>query len=186
MRQAGHCHAVAFYEDAASLGRVAGDFLAAGLTLDHPALVITTTPHRYAITRQLAARGIAVDRASALGTLTVLDARETLSTCLCKGRLDEARFVDVAARALAGATIGRPAGTLRAYGELVDLLWKDGQHDVALRLEVLWKQLASTWRCSLLCGYAMSHAYEDAALDAICRQHTHVVPTTGDVAAIGR
>ena len=69
--------------------------------------------------------------------------------------------------------------TIRAYGEIVDVLWKSGQEVAAIRLEMLWNKLAMTHNFSLLCGYSMGHFYKDASLAAIHDQHSHVVAATG-------
>ena len=68
---------------------------------------------------------------------------------------------------------------LRAYGEMVDVLWKSGNPEGALRLEELWNDLAHVHRFSLLCAYSMGNFYQqsDAALlQAVCERHTHVIP----------
>jgi hypothetical protein len=71
---------------------------------------------------------------------------------------------------------------IRAYGEMVDLLWKDGCEATAIRLETLWNQLARTCDFELLCGYSIGNFYKGSSLDDIKRQHTHVVPTDGGAA----
>jgi hypothetical protein len=43
---------------------------------------------------------------------------------------------------------------------MVDLLWRGGQAEAAIRLEVLWNELASTRTFSLLCGYAIGNFYK--------------------------
>ncbi len=72
--------------------------------------------------------------------------------------------------------------TIRAYGEMVDVLWKDGMSAAAIKLEMLWNRLANTHDFSLLCGYAMGNFYKDASVSDICRQHTHVVGADGSTA----
>jgi hypothetical protein len=62
---------------------------------------------------------------------------------------------------------------------MVDLLWKDGLTVAAIRLEVLWNQLAMTHDFSLLCGYAMGNFYKDAEIEDICRQHSHAISAEG-------
>ena len=69
---------------------------------------------------------------------------------------------------------------VRAYGEMVDVLWKDGQTLAALRLEELWNDLADRHSFSLLCGYTMGHFYKEAHGDdfhEICRRHREVILT---------
>jgi hypothetical protein len=79
---------------------------------------------------------------------------------------------------------GRPDCVIRAYGEMVDVLWKDDLHAAAIRLEMLWNQLANARRFSLLCGYSMGSFYKDAAFHEICRQHTHVMAPDGSTGRI--
>ena len=68
---------------------------------------------------------------------------------------------------------------VRAYGEMVDVLWQNGQDVAAIRLEMLWNKLAATQAFSLLCGYAMGTFYKDSGLSDIHRQHSHVVLDQG-------
>jgi len=74
-------------------------------------------------------------------------------------------------------TPGTPG--LRAYGEMVDVLWKAGNTDGALKVEELWNDLLDRHGFSLLCAYSMGNFYQqsDASLlEAVCRRHSHVVP----------
>ena len=60
-----------------------------------------------------------------------------------------------------------------AWRESVEVM---GETDAAIRLEVLWNELASTHTFSLLCGYAIGNFYKEASrLEEVCRQHTHVL-----------
>ena len=62
---------------------------------------------------------------------------------------------------------------------MVDILWRTEEREAAIRLEVLWNQLARTQAFSLLCGYAMGHFYKDAHVDDVCSHHTHVISADG-------
>jgi hypothetical protein len=71
----------------------------------------------------------------------------------------------------------RDTPLIRAYGEMVDVLWKQGRHDAAIRLELLWNKLAATYGFALLCGYAMGNFYKETELfEEVCRHHSHVIP----------
>jgi hypothetical protein len=65
---------------------------------------------------------------------------------------------------------------------MVDFLWQQGKWDLAIRLEMLWNQLANTRRFSLLCGYAIGPFYKDAHVDRVCAEHTHVISSDGSAA----
>jgi hypothetical protein len=70
---------------------------------------------------------------------------------------------------------GSGKGSVRAYGEMVDLLWKNDKEDAALSLETLWNQFVATRRCSLLCGYSCEVVGEGTGFQSICDKHSLVV-----------
>ena len=71
---------------------------------------------------------------------------------------------------------------MRAYGEMVDLLWQQGRRDAALRLEGYWNELGKLHAFSLLCAYRMdpldSHVY-GGPLESVCDAHSHLIPARG-------
>lgn len=180
----GHFHAVRFYEDDNSLCRIVSTFIAEGIAAKQPALVIATEPHIKGILRNLTGAAIDVDALRRSGDLLLLDARDTLSQFMVNGQPDAELFKASATAAIEQVCRGRKDCTIRAYGEMVDLLWKDGMSVAAIRLEMLWNRLANSHDFSLLCGYAMGNFYKDATIEDICRHHTHVVSASGDVAAV--
>ena len=180
----GHFHAVRFYDTPESLCRIVAEFLGEGLVTGQPALVIATPEHGAGIVAELRARHFDTDEMQASGDLLVLDAREVMSTFMEDGRPDPARFHQSVPAAIAKVCAGRTDCTVRAYGEMVDLLWKDGLTTAAVRLEMLWNQLARTHDFSLLCGYSMGNFYKDAAVEDICGQHSHVVSAEGVAAPV--
>ena len=181
--QGGHFHAVRFYEDDISLCRIVSNFILDGLEHDQPAIVIATAPHAGCILDNLRAASIDVDALKRAGNLMLLDARQTLAKFMVNGQPDPDFFKATASQALLELAGGRKK-TIRAYGEMVDVLWKDGQSVAAIKLEMLWNRLANTHDFSLLCGYAMGNFYKDATIDDVCRHHTHVVSPSGEPVAI--
>jgi hypothetical protein len=174
--QSGHFHAVRFYDSVESLARMVAGFLAEGLMAKQPALSIATPDHSRAIETALAAKGWDVAALKASGELTLLDAEETLAAFMVDGMPDAAKFEAIASKAIERACGGRRDCTIRAYGEMVDILWKRNQSVAAIRVEVLWNKLAATRDFSLLCGYAMGNFFKDAQqrMD-VCREHTHLL-----------
>jgi hypothetical protein len=175
-RQSGHFHAVRFYDSVESLARMVAGFLAEGLTAKQPALAIATPDHSRAIEAALAAKGWDVAALLTSGELTVLDAEDTLAAFMVDGMPDAAKFDAIASTAIERACGGRRDCTIRAYGEMVDVLWKRNQSVAAIRLEMLWNKLAGSKDFSLLCGYAMGAFFKDAQqrMD-VCRPHTHLL-----------
>jgi MEDS: MEthanogen/methylotroph, DcmR Sensory domain len=69
--------------------------------------------------------------------------------------------------------------TVRAYGEMVDVLWQRGERDAAMRLEEFWNDLAKLQTFSLLCAYYIDNldgAAYAGPLECVCKVHTHLIP----------
>ena len=177
-------HAVRFYENDKSLAQIVAQFLNDGLAAGDPALVVATPAHRGAILRALVAKSLDVVQLQRSHDLILLDAEETLARFMTNGEPEAEVFRDAMSEVIATACRERLDCTVRIYGELVDVLWKDGQQEAAIRLEMLWNQLANTRGFSLLCGYAMGNFYKDANVQEVCRHHTHVVSADGKMSSV--
>jgi signal transduction histidine kinase len=69
---------------------------------------------------------------------------------------------------------------VRAYGEMVDVLCREGNFVAAFEVEELWNELASVHRFALLCGYGMgsfSEATDAGRFQEVCSRHARVMPT---------
>ena len=172
-------HAVRFYESDTSLARIVAEFLREGSGRGNPGIVVATASLRAAILRELTDRSVDVDELQRSRELTLLDAREMLSTFMMDGRPEARKFNDQMCEVIRRVCGDRGDCTVRIFGQMVDVLWHDGERDAAIQLEVLWNQLARTEAFSLLCGYAMGQFYKDASIDDICRQHSHIVTADG-------
>jgi MEDS: MEthanogen/methylotroph, DcmR Sensory domain len=177
-------HAVRFYENEKSLAHIVAEFLCEGLSAGKPGIVVATPTQRASIVRELIAACVDVVRLQRSGDLVLLDAERTLSTFMTDGKPDGQAFRNSMTGVIKQACRERVNCTVRIYGQMVDVLWKRGEHDAAIRLEVLWNQLANSHAFSLMCGYAMGHFYKDASIDDVCRQHTHVISADGSAAAV--
>jgi MEDS: MEthanogen/methylotroph, DcmR Sensory domain len=178
-------HAVRFYDNEKSLAQMVADFLAEGLTDDKPGIVIAAPSQRAAIVRELVTRSFDVVALQVSGDLVLLDADETLSRFMQHdGTLQAVAFGNAMRDVIRKACRGRTDCTVRIYGQMVDILWKDGKQKLAIDLEILWNQLANTQAFSLLCGYAMGSFYKDVDTDEICGRHTHVVSGDGSARAV--
>ena len=175
----GNLHAVKFYESPESLCHIVAEFLGEGLIERQPALAIATPEHREGILAGLRARHLDVDSLQAAGDLLLIDVAELLASFMVDGMPDAALFTSAATHAIETVRRGRKDVTIRAYGEMVDVLWKAGQDAAAIRVELLWNKLATTDDFDLLCGYSMGTFYKGADLNAIERQHSHVVSPQG-------
>jgi anti-sigma regulatory factor (Ser/Thr protein kinase) len=68
---------------------------------------------------------------------------------------------------------------VRVFGEMVALLWQEGNVPAAISLESLWNRLARVQRFSLLCAYPTTSLTDAGDLDAVrqvCNVHSEVLP----------
>lgn len=176
----GHFHAVKFYQDDTALAGIVAAFLAEGFYRGDPGIVIATPDHADAIERCLSERGVDVPALLRDGDLTVFDARDALASFMADDLPNASAFRYSIGTMFKQICEKRPPCTLRAYGEMVDLLWKGGLEAAAIRVETLWNELANTHDFKLLCGYCMGNFYKGAAMEDIKAQHSHQTSATGE------
>ena len=179
-----HYHAVRFYEGERSLAQITAEFFSEGFAEHHPAIVVATPSFRAALLLELNARPLDVVEMQRSRELLLLDANDTLATFMADGKPNSVRFNETMCAALEQVCQDRSDCTVRVFGQMVDVLWRDGQQAAAIHLEILWNQLALTRAFSLLCGYAMGNFYKDSNVDDICGQHSHVVSANGEASPI--
>ena len=190
----GH-HAVQFYGHDEELAEQVVGYLLEAFANGGVAVVIATPEHRRKFEARLRkALGGDADLAAARdsGAYLALDARETVRALMPADRLAPAaadRLAPAAAGGLDPAAFDRVIGGLirqagaggrpvRAYGEMVALLWDDGLVNAAIQLEAMWNELGRAHSFSLFCGYPVGSVTRDGHLDAfaaVCRLHREVV-----------
>lgn len=177
-------HVVQFYQDDAVLAdRVAGH-LREAVCGGGVAVVIAASGHRDLFRERLAASGADLAAAGASGAYLELDAGDTLRRFMAGGAPDPVRFDAVVGRVIrAAASQGRP---VRAYGEMVALLWDQGLVPAAIEVESLWNALGRAEAFSLFCAYPLDSVADPArsrALAEVCGQHAAVLESPSPVQA---
>src|SRR5579859_4111194 len=169
-------HVVQFYGHEEELAdRVAG-YLLGALRADGAAVVIATPAHRRVFEERLARAGVDLAAAARSGTYRVLDAAQTVRALMPGERLDRGAFDRVIGALIADA--GQGERPVRAYGEMVALLWDAGLVNDAVRLEEMWDSLGLSHKFSLFCSYPASSVTGEGHLEAfaeVCRLHSSVV-----------
>lgn len=172
-----HCdHSVQVYEDEAHFLDTLEAFVLAGFQRNDAVIIIATPAHRAALAQRLEANGIDVAQASMRGQYIVRDARATLARFMFDGWPAEARFNATIGELMARARENH--ATVRAFGEMVALLWDDGLQRATMRLEHLWTQLCQRESFPLFCAYPKASFEQDdgAGGRAVCQSHTRVCP----------
>jgi hypothetical protein len=169
-------HDVQFYESDDFLVQSVVQFLVKGLRAGQPIVVIATAAHRRAIMDGIRAAGQSIDHLVEGKDLLFLDARETLSAFMEGGRPSAELFDATVGSLFEQLVRERRYMIVRAYGEMVDLLWQDGKASAAIEVEELWNALARRYSFALLCAYAEStlKMCDGKSVADICAAHTRV------------
>jgi hypothetical protein len=172
-------HLVQLYEDEPSLTSRVTYFVLEGLRRREGIIAIATRSHREAFGRLLEGEGIDVERAIADGQLIFLDAEETLSRFMVDGQPDSDRFELSVGSLVERAAARAMVNGWRAFGEMVDVLWKSGNRFAATRLEQLWHRLLQRRSVPLLCAYQidiLGSAFREEAFQWVLALHSHLLP----------
>jgi signal transduction histidine kinase len=147
-------HTVRFFTDVDyPAERVAG-FLETSLSRGEAAMLFATPSHQASVTQSLEARGLDVDESIETGRLTLGDAEVAASAIVERSRVKSGVFEAMIAAPLREAVCRY--GSVRAYGEIVNVLAEDHDLEGALMLERLWDGLLSeSPNAKLLCGYSL-------------------------------
>lgn len=169
-------HSVQIYDDDAVFLDALEGFAGAALRRGEAAVVIATPGHRNALRKRLVAQGLNVDAAAGQDRYIALDVSEMLEQFMRQGWPDEELFKISVNRILdrARGNEGRP---VRAFGEMVAVLWAQGDSGATVRLEHLWHSLCREEAFALFCAYPRSGFTQDAteSMREICEAHNRMV-----------
>ena len=169
-------HMVQLYEGVESLMDSLERFLGEGLEEGDAVVVLATPTHRVLLEARLLERGIDVAAARASHRYIDLDAEETLQSFMLGGWPDPARFEDTVEGLLDRA---RGEGRrVRAFGEMVAVLWSRGHFGAVVSLERMWQAFCQRQPdLSLLCAYPRIRAERGnvTALAEVLEAHTNVL-----------
>src|ERR1700730_3812892 len=135
-------HFAQLHRESASLAKSVGVFIDTGLRRGESALVIVRPAHVELFLQQLRDSGTDPDDFIRTGRLIVLDAQTTLDRFMRGNTPSWRDFRNAVGAVLDVIQASQPRG-IRAYGEMVDILWQRGNHDAAIRLEEFWNRLAT-------------------------------------------
>ncbi len=171
-------HFVQFYETDGFLLNSLSGFIGSAIKSNDAAIVIATGPHRKGLDDLLLANGLDLTGAKSRRQYVSLDAADTLSQFMVNGSPEPTRFKEVLGGVIASVTTG--CTRVRAFGEMVALLWAAGNYESAIRLEELWNELQNAHSFSLFCAYPMNGFGSEKSLAShvdLCTAHSRVIPT---------
>lgn len=170
-------HFVQFY---AAEDRLVADlkgFVGGGLKAGEACIVIATPEHIAALNELLAAEA-ANQPGIDLKYYLALDAEQTLASFMDQGVPDHAKFREVIGAIMREA--GKGGRKVRAFGEMVALLWEAGNHEGAVLLEQFWSRASQESSFTLFCAYPASFFDHFELIDMYSRVkslHTSYIET---------
>src|SRR6185295_5616074 len=153
-------------------------YIGGAITSGDSAIVVATESHRKGLDELLRANGVDVDGARSVGRYLVLDAADTLAQFMVDGTPEPERFHQVVGKVIAGMTSG--TSRVRAFGEMVGVLWAQGNHAGAIRVEELWNELQRVHSFSLFCAYPINGFDGESFVEPygnVCGVHSRVIPS---------
>lgn len=167
-------HAVQIYGDDRTFLDALVAFIGGGLAKGEAAIVIATPDHLAALEVRLEARGIDVAAARHERRYLGIPAERILRDFMVEGWPDEERFLSVVTTLLEEARRG--GRRVRAFGEMVAILWAQGHAAATVRLEHLWNKLCNRERFPLFCAYPRAGFTSDptSSLAELCAAHSRV------------
>ena len=172
-------HFVQLYgQDTRLLTRNLVRYLSEGLRRGDGLLVIALPEHSEPVVEELR-QDRAYSRAILEGCLVFLDAETTLGQILVDDRPDRDRFNEVIGGSLRRVQERAGHSGIRAYGEMVGLLWRQGRFTAAAQLEECWNGLLRVNSLSLFCAYPIDvfgDEFRFETVDQVLCAHTHMLP----------
>jgi hypothetical protein len=168
-------HIVQIYEqDEAFLNALAG-FVGSGINAGDSIIVIATPNHLQELDLRLTSLGIHVGKLVSDKRYFPLDAQATLDQFMVDGWPDEELFLSSINNIL--GKVRKQGCGIRAFGEMVALLWAKGMNGATVQLEHLWNKLIVQQEFSLFCAYPKSGftANLNDGLHEICCTHSKVI-----------
>jgi hypothetical protein len=169
-------------------------FVRNGVDAGDCVIVIATAEHIKSVESSLASSNYNVSQLISNNRYIPLDAEVSLSKFMINDWPDENLFNEFVSDA-----ISEPHGQgkqIRAFGEMVAVLWAKGQVGATVRLEQLWNKFCETQAFCLFCAYPKSGFTQDASESVmhICGAHSKMIKGFGsseseilyqDVAVVG-
>jgi signal transduction histidine kinase/ActR/RegA family two-component response regulator len=170
-------HFVQFYEADGFLLNSLSGFIGKAIKADEGAVVVATQAHRDGLDELLQANGVDIVSAKARARYLAVDAAETLAEFMVGDTPNRELFNRIVGGTIASLTDGRSPTS--AFGEMVGLLWAQGNLTGALRLEELWNELQKIHSFSLFCAYPMNELCGEKFMEShssVCSLHSRVIP----------
>lgn len=172
-------HVVQIYDnDKVFLDLLAG-YASGGVQAGDCVIAIATATHIKSLKARLDNMGYSIPHLVSKGQLILLEAEEALSKFMVNDWPDEKLFMNFVNGVLSKAK--QDKRNVRAFGEMVAILWEKGNSGATVRLEHLWNKFCETEAFCLFCAYPRSGFTQNASdsLMHICSTHSKMITGSG-------
>jgi hypothetical protein len=172
-------HIVQLYQDQSFLNRAVCRFAAAAIANGEGIILVPTAAHWEAFRPRLEAEGVDVVAAQTCGQLTVADADDFLPQFMQGSMPDAPVFLGLAADVIAKAHGGGRYPKVRWWGEMVNILWEQGNVAASMDLEDQFHRLSHEHEIAIFCSFVMdnfSGEVHSRMLPRLGQNHSHLIP----------
>lgn len=168
-------HIVQIYEDDKVFMDLLEGYVASGFKAGDSVIILATAEHLKVLNQRLKSQGFDLFSLTLQDQYIPLNAEETLSQFMINEWPDENLFFHLLTNLLLRAR--KKNRQVRAFGELVALLWAKGYSGATVHLEHLWHRYCASEEFRLFCAYPKSGFTQDAnaSINNICGCHSKIV-----------
>jgi hypothetical protein len=173
-------HVVQIYENEEAFIDLLQNFVVGGIRAGDSVVMIGTEAHIYRIHEELRIAGFDPFQLKLKEQFIPLDADDMLSQFMVNGWPDPLLFQHAIAEVLTKAK--RYNRQVRAFGEMVVILWNQGLREQTIALEELWNKVCETNSFALFCAYPDSCFKHNTpyTIHDVCKTHSRVITTAGE------
>jgi hypothetical protein len=172
-------HIVQLYQDQKFLNRAVCRFAAGAIANGEGVILVPTAAHWDAFRPRLEAEGVNVQDAQNRGQLTVVDADELLPHFMKDAMPVAPVFLGLAADVIAKARGQARYPKVRWWGEMVNVLWEQGNVAASMNLEDQFDRLANHHEIAIFCSFVMDNFNSEVhsrLLPRLGQNHSHLIP----------
>jgi len=167
-------HVVQVYDNDKILIDALTEFVIGGFKAGDSSIIIATDIHLSSLTDRIKNSGFKLELLQAQNRFIALDVSVVLSKFMVNDWPDETLFFKTISDIVEKIGV---TGRIRAFGEMVAILWERELHGATIHLEHLWDKFFTQHPLCLFCAYpkkAFAENYE-SSVQHICRMHSKLI-----------
>ena len=173
-------HIVQLYQEPDFYGEAISHFAVEGLIRGESIILVATDSNWANISKHLERHGLDIPQLFERGQLTLLNANDTLPKFLANGAPDGSIFKPLASQTIKKARCDGKYSRVRWWGEMVNVLYVDGNGNASHKLEQFFDEVAHEESIAIFCSFLMDR-YDPRIYDEVfanvCSTHSNVIPT---------